>query len=108
MAPPSFAEVYAQGADYVFRTLRRMGVTEADCPDAMQEVFVVVHRRLPGYEPRQRLFGWLAAITANIAAQHRDRYRRTPPVEASADPADVTAAPATSAAPPLDAEDGAR
>jgi RNA polymerase sigma-70 factor, ECF subfamily len=107
-ARPTFAEVYAQGADYVFRTLRRMGVAEADCPDATQEVFVVVHRRLPGYEPRERLFGWLAAIAANIAAQHRDRYRRTPLVEAGADPADVTlmpGSPGTSATPALDAED---
>ena len=66
---PTFAELYAQGADYVFRTLRRMGVPEADCPDGTQEVFVVVHRRLSEYEPRERLFGWLAAIAANIAAR---------------------------------------
>jgi RNA polymerase sigma factor (sigma-70 family) len=110
-ARPTFAEVYAQGADYVFRTLRRMGVAEADCPDATQEVFVVVHRRLPGYEPRERLFGWLAAITANIAAQHRDKNRRTPLVDPAADPGDVTSTPATSASPatsttpPLDPED---
>jgi RNA polymerase sigma factor (sigma-70 family) len=101
-AAPTFAEVYAEGADYVSRTLRRMGVAEADCPDAMQEVFVVVHRRLPGYEPRERLFGWLAAIAANVAAQHRHRNRRTLPVEPSADPAAVTSTPG---ALPIDVED---
>jgi hypothetical protein len=66
---PTFAEVYDQGPDYVYRTLRRMGVPEANCPDAMHEVFVVVHRRLPDYDPQRRLKGWLARISANIAAK---------------------------------------
>src|SRR4051812_11959832 len=78
---PSFADVYNEGAVYVWHTLRRLGVADADCPDATQEVFVIVHRRLPEYEPRNRLLGWLAAITANVAAQYRDRDRRKPRTE---------------------------
>ena len=88
---PTFAEVYDEGADYVFRTLRRMGVAEGDCPDAMQEVFVVVHRRLPDYDPRRKLKGWLAGISANIAAQHHERNRRGPGVGLAADAAEGAA-----------------
>jgi RNA polymerase sigma-70 factor (ECF subfamily) len=75
-ARPSFREVYAGNVDHVWRTLRRLGVHEAWCDDATQEVFVVVHRRLPEYEPRDRLRGWLGAIAANVAAKYRHREGR--------------------------------
>ncbi len=39
----------------------------------MQEVFVVVHRRLPEYEPRHRLTGWLGAIAVKVAKRWRPR-----------------------------------
>jgi RNA polymerase sigma-70 factor (ECF subfamily) len=99
---PSFADVYNEGAVYVWRTLRRLGVADADCSDATQEVFVIVHRRLPQYEPRSRLLGWLAAITSNVAAQYRDRDRRKPRTDGEVDPADLAE---MSQLPPFDLED---
>src|SRR6185436_16209563 len=38
--------LYNAYADFVFRSLRRLGVDAASLPDALQEVFIVVHRRL--------------------------------------------------------------
>jgi RNA polymerase sigma-70 factor (ECF subfamily) len=73
---PSFEEVHAREAAYVCRTLRRYGVVEADLPDAMQDVFVIVDRRLPTYEPRNRLRGWLRTIVASVAGEYRRKRRR--------------------------------
>jgi RNA polymerase sigma-70 factor, ECF subfamily len=84
-ARPSFAEVYEAGAPYVYRTLRRLGVEEADCADATQEAFVEVHRLLPTYEPRGRVRGWLAAVCAYIAARWREQYGKRPRAERHAD-----------------------
>jgi RNA polymerase sigma-70 factor, ECF subfamily len=77
---PSFEDVYEQHIDHVWWMLRRFGVAEAHCDDAAQEVFIVVLRRLPEYEPRDRLKGWLAAIALNVAAKfrHRETLARAP------------------------------
>ncbi len=50
----SFEEVYAENFAFVFRTMRRMGVPPAQVDDAVQEVFVVVHRRLGEFEGAPR------------------------------------------------------
>ena len=48
----SFDDVYNQHAPMVWRVLRTFGVSEAQIEDAVQDVFVVVHRRLPEWEGR--------------------------------------------------------
>ena len=40
----------------------------------MQEVFVVVHRRLADVEDVSRLRTWLAGITRNVIVNHLRRY----------------------------------
>src|SRR3954447_20622417 len=45
-AAPGFDDLFRSKAAYVSRTVRYLGVREADVEDAAQEVFVVVHRRL--------------------------------------------------------------
>jgi RNA polymerase sigma-70 factor (ECF subfamily) len=70
---PSFQELYAEHFNFVWRTLRRLGVPPADLPDVVQEVFLVVHRRLPDFEPRARVTTWLFPICLHAA---RDRRRR--------------------------------
>ena len=71
--PASFQELYAEHFNFVWRTLRRLGVPPADLPDAAQDVFLVVHRRLPDFEPRARVTTWLFPICLHAA---RDRRRR--------------------------------
>lgn len=68
----NFRTVYEENFDFVWRSLRRLGVREADLPDAMQEVFVVVHRKLDEFEGRARITTWLFRICMNVA---RDRHR---------------------------------
>ena len=77
---PSFAEVYAAHARYVWQSLRRLGVAPADLEDVCQEVFVVVHRKLAGFDGRAQLRTWLYGITLRCAsAYRRSRARREVP-----------------------------
>jgi RNA polymerase sigma-70 factor (ECF subfamily) len=68
---------------FVWRTLRRLGVREADVDDVCQEVFVVVNRKLAEFEPRASQKSWLYGICVRSAAAHRRRasVRREVPTE---------------------------
>ncbi|PKN48753.1 MAG: RNA polymerase sigma factor, partial [Deltaproteobacteria bacterium HGW-Deltaproteobacteria-20] len=45
-----FRELYDANLPFVWRSLRRLGVSEAEAADAAQEVFLVIHRKLPEFE----------------------------------------------------------
>lgn len=70
---PAFDEVYASHVGFVWRVLRACGVAPEQLEDAAQDVFVVVHRRLPEFEGRSAITTWLFAITRRVAARHRRR-----------------------------------
>ncbi len=84
----SFESVYREGSRYVWHSLRRLGVADRHCEDAFQDVFVVVLRRLPEYEPRGPLTAWLAAITLRVAAKYRNHEHREPIMDHREDPVD--------------------
>jgi RNA polymerase sigma-70 factor, ECF subfamily len=65
--------VFDEHARYILRTLRHLGVREADVEDVAQEVFVTVHRKLPEFEGRSKLRTWLYAICLRVASDHRRR-----------------------------------
>jgi RNA polymerase sigma-70 factor, ECF subfamily len=86
---PAFESVYAEHFRGVWRTLRRLGVTDAQLDDAAQDVFVVVHRKLASFDGRS-LRGWLYAIAVRVASDYRRgvAQRRTIPLfDAVTDPA---------------------
>jgi RNA polymerase sigma-70 factor (ECF subfamily) len=64
----SFEEIYAAHFDFVWRSLRSLGVREAEVPDALQEVFLAVHQKLPTFEGRSKLTTWLFAIAMRVAS----------------------------------------
>jgi RNA polymerase sigma-70 factor (ECF subfamily) len=68
--------IYAQHADFVWRSLRRLGVPERSVDDAVQDVFIVVHRRLAEFEGRSTLKSWLFGIARRVAHDHRRRIGR--------------------------------
>lgn len=79
-SPPSAVErprdvvaVHAEYADFVFRSLQRLGVRPPDLDDLRQEVFVVVHKRLHTFDTGGSMQAWLFGICKNIAARHRKR-----------------------------------
>jgi RNA polymerase sigma-70 factor, ECF subfamily len=62
---------------FIARSLRYLGVLEADLEDAAQEVFVVVHRRLGTFEGRAALSTWLYGVCTRVASARRRRaYHR--------------------------------
>ncbi len=70
------ASVFREHAAYAWRVLRRLGVPESDVEDVCQEVFMVVHRRLPEFEGRSALRTWVYGICVRTASDHRKRAHR--------------------------------
>lgn len=74
--------IFQRHLDAVWRTARDLGVYPRDLEDVVQEVMIVIVRRLADIEPeRERPF--LLATTARVVANWRRRQRRRP-----ADPVD--------------------
>jgi RNA polymerase sigma-70 factor (ECF subfamily) len=60
--PTLFDRVYEQRFDEVLRWVRAFGVPRADQEDLVQEIFIIVHRRLGSFDGRN-LSAWLYRIT---------------------------------------------
>jgi RNA polymerase sigma-70 factor, ECF subfamily len=80
-----FTRVFDAHASFVWRVLCRLGVPDADVDDAVQDVFIVVHHKLDGYEERGSIRAWLFAISRQVAShrrrstERRERTRATVP-----------------------------
>jgi RNA polymerase sigma-70 factor (ECF subfamily) len=70
---PKVAEIHASHADFVWRSLQRLGVSGADLEDALQEVFIVVHRRFGSFDQSSLLTTWLFGICLRVASAQRKR-----------------------------------
>jgi RNA polymerase sigma-70 factor (ECF subfamily) len=73
--PPAIAEIYDAHFRFVWRCLRSLGVPDAALDDALQDVFVVVQRKLSTFEGRSELRTWLYAIALRIGRRYRARAR---------------------------------
>ncbi|MEM9195538.1 MAG: sigma-70 family RNA polymerase sigma factor, partial [Myxococcota bacterium] len=71
------AEVIAEHSPYVTRTLRYLGVHEADLSDLGQEVFLVVLRRIGDFEGRASLRTWLYRICLRKTQHYRRNRARS-------------------------------
>jgi RNA polymerase sigma-70 factor (ECF subfamily) len=67
---PAFSDIFRDHARYLWRALLGLGVRPGDVDDACQEVFLVVHRRLPDFDGRA-LRSWLYAICLRVASEYR-------------------------------------
>jgi RNA polymerase sigma-70 factor (ECF subfamily) len=68
-----FSDVYETHFDFVWRSLRLLGVADEVVEDALQDTFSVVSRQLDQFEGRSSLRTWIFAILHRVAAN----YRRT-------------------------------
>ena len=68
-----FKEVYDAHFAFVWRSLRRLRIPDASLKDAMQDVFLVVHRRLGEFEGRAKVSTWLFGICLRVAKDYRRR-----------------------------------
>jgi RNA polymerase sigma-70 factor (ECF subfamily) len=93
-----FGRVYDENFEFVWRAARRLGAQPAVLDDVVQEVFLVVHRRLPEQDGSYPLRGWLYAIVVHVVrANRRKAYQRA--IELPTDGIDARAHPS---APPDD------
>lgn len=90
---PKFEDIYREHVAFVWRSLRRLGIREADAEDAVQDVFVIVHGKLATFEGRSRITTWLFGICFRVAQAKRRKahVRYEAPEESTSDPIDPTA-----------------
>src|SRR5881394_1497608 len=74
--PVGVKEIYERYGDFVWRNLRRLGIGEETTDDALQDVFLVVHRRLIDFESRSSVKTWLFGIVLRVAQTHLRTVRR--------------------------------
>ncbi len=91
-----FAEVYRAYFPFVWRNAQSLGVRSAALDDVVQEVFVIVHRRLHEFGGRSAMRTWLSGIVLNVVRHHRRSLaRKSPHDRADAEPADPDDLPST-------------
>lgn len=88
-----FDDIFREHSAFVWRVLRGLGMPAEQVEDAVQDVFLVVHRRLAEFEARSSIKTWLFSIARNVAANAQRRRKRRPeeplelePVSGAADP----------------------
>ncbi|MEO7033453.1 MAG: sigma-70 family RNA polymerase sigma factor [Polyangiaceae bacterium] len=62
--------------DYVFETLRRLGIRAAETEDLAHDVFLVLHRNWPTLDTSRTLRPYLFGIAFRIACAHKRRRSR--------------------------------
>jgi RNA polymerase sigma-70 factor, ECF subfamily len=71
LAAAPFETVYAMYFGFTWRVLGHLGVPARSMDDAVQEVWVVVHRRIAQFEGRSALKTWLFGIALNVSRNLR-------------------------------------
>lgn len=83
--PPSavrLEDLYAEHFDFVWRAARGLGMETGNVDDVVQEVFLIVHRKLHTLETPSAVRSWLFGITRRVCKDHRRSLaRRGPHVE---------------------------
>jgi RNA polymerase sigma-70 factor (ECF subfamily) len=67
------ADVYRTHVEHVWLSLARLGVREADLPDLVHDVFLVVQRRQDEFDATRSMRGWLWGIALGLARNYRRR-----------------------------------
>jgi RNA polymerase sigma-70 factor (ECF subfamily) len=70
---PDFAQLYEQNVDYVWSSLRRLGVFHAHLEDCAHDVFITAWRKLVDYDRSRPLRPWLFGIAFRVASDFRER-----------------------------------
>jgi len=74
-------EAYQSEFDYLYRTLRRLGVRPEDLEDQAQEIFLVLNRKWQEYDASRPLRPYLFGIAFRVVAAGRRKQQREEPRE---------------------------
>jgi len=68
---PDFERIYDDQLNYVWNSLRRLGVRTADIEDLTQDVFMKVFHALGDYDPARPIKPWLFGFCFRVASDYR-------------------------------------
>jgi RNA polymerase sigma-70 factor, ECF subfamily len=72
-----FESIYRQYFDFVWASVRRLGVSPPATDDVVQEVFMVIHSRLHTLEQPEALRSWIyGVVRRTVSGYHRSRRAR--------------------------------
>jgi RNA polymerase sigma-70 factor (ECF subfamily) len=74
--PEQLSQIYDEYFDFVWRSARRLGVSESSADDVAQDVFVIVQRRIADYDGRASLQTWMFSILVRVVHDYRRSFRR--------------------------------
>ncbi len=75
-AAAPFEELYEKHFAFVWRNLRRLGVPPGAQDDAVQDIFLVVHRKRGEFAGRSSFQTWLFGIVLRVARRYRQAGAR--------------------------------
>src|SRR5262249_44144871 len=78
-ARPTFDELYDAHVEFLWRNARRLGVSDDAVDDVLQQVFLVVHRRLPELSLTGSEKAWLFGVLLRVVRDHKRLLRRKSP-----------------------------
>jgi RNA polymerase sigma-70 factor (ECF subfamily) len=76
----AFEALYHAHVDGVFRLITRLVGPDSEREDLVQQVFLELHRALPGFRGESLFSTWLHRIVVRVAYDHLRRRRRRPVV----------------------------
>ena len=71
---PNFAQIFAREFDYVWNSLRRLGVPERDLEDLAHDVFFRIYEHLADFDTARPLKPWLFGFAFRVASDYRRRF----------------------------------
>jgi RNA polymerase sigma-70 factor (ECF subfamily) len=74
-----FETLYDEYVEFVWRIARQLGTSDAALDDVVQDVFLVVHRKLDDVTSPEQLRAWLYSIVIRVVRDYRRRTRRKEP-----------------------------
>lgn len=89
----AFRRLFEAEFAYVCRSLRRLGVREADMKDVAQELFLAVHRHLDEYDTSRPVRPWLFSFALRFASNYRRLARNRAHVPDDVQHEEVTRGP---------------
>jgi RNA polymerase sigma-70 factor (ECF subfamily) len=87
-APFDTGAVFEEHFDYVWNSLRRLGVRDPDLEDVVHEVFLKIHQRRQDFDATRPMRPWLFGFAMRVAADYRRLARHR--MEASGVDVDAT------------------
>jgi RNA polymerase sigma-70 factor, ECF subfamily len=80
-----FRELFENHYDYVWCSLRRLGVQQRDLEDLTHDVFLEVHAKLDRYDRARPMRPWLFAFALRFASDYRKLARHKTELRADID-----------------------